>query len=120
MSKMILKKTLIVGLFVVAATAQAQQNKEFLANRCNEIAQNVISLVSSQYSSTCVDKLHLASMQMNTAAALILEDSVDAAKPKVDSAIAALQFAQLSGCKRYIQISHFKLEASEVKHMLFN
>ncbi|MFT4059854.1 MAG: hypothetical protein QM652_09920 [Legionella sp.] len=118
MSKIIMKKALILGFIAINFAAQAEQKKEFLASRCSEIAQNVISLVSSQFSSTCVDKLHIASIQMKTAAALILEDAINAAKPKVDNAIAALQFAELSGCKRFIQISHSKLEANEVKHML--
>jgi hypothetical protein len=118
MSKMILKKTLILSLFALSMSAQAEINKELLANRCYELAQTVTSLVPSQHNPTCVDKLYLASMQMNTAGALILDNSIAAAKQIISNAVSALQYAELTSCKQYIQISHSKLEANKLKHML--
>ena len=115
---MILKKALMLSLILLSMSAQADYNKEFVANRCNELAQTVTTLVSSQHNPICVDKLYLASMQMNTAAALILEDSIQAAKQIINNAISSLQYAELSSCKHYVQISHSKLEANKLKHLL--
>lgn len=118
MSKMILKKALILSLFAVSMSGQAAQNKDFLMNGCYDLAKTINSLVESQHNPACIEKLYLASIQMNSAAALILNDYAERAKQKIDNAIAALQFAELTGCNRYIQISHSKLEANKLRHLL--
>ncbi|WP_058534501.1 hypothetical protein [Legionella saoudiensis] len=118
MSKMILKQALILSLFTLSMSVQADQNKELLVNRCHELAKTVKSLVVSQHNPACVDKLVLASNQMSVAAALISDDSVMQAKQIVVNAVKALQFAELTGCIHYIQISHSKLEANKLRHLL--
>lgn len=118
MFNMILKRALIVSMPVFGANADAGISKELLANHCYELSETVTSLVASQQKSTCIDKLYTASMQMHTAAELILDDSSSVARPIMDNAVFALQFAELNGCNRYIQISHSKLEANKLKRLL--
>lgn len=118
MSKMILKSTLILSLFVFNVHAQSSLDKDFLANQCYDLAHAVTDLVLSQQNTTCVDKLYMASTQMNAAGLLISTNVSDAAKQIIDNAVSALQFAELSGCNRFIQISHSKLEANKLKHLL--
>ncbi len=118
MSKIDLKYALILSLLVVSFSVSAEKNKEFLANRCNELAQTVTALVSSQRNHTCVNKLYLASQQMNSAAEFILGDSTLRAKEIMDNAIASLQFAELAICNHFIQISHTRHEVSKLKHLL--
>ena len=118
MSNMILKRALVLSLLALSFSIHASQNKEYLANRCNELAQTVTSLVASQRNPTCIDKLYLASMQMNTAAGLILDDSTNVAKEIIDNAISALQFAEFASCNQYIQISHTRHEVYKLKHLL--
>ncbi|MDR3504602.1 MAG: hypothetical protein P4L79_18705 [Legionella sp.] len=119
MSKMILKKALILSLFTLSmSSVQADQNKDLLVNRCHDLAKMVKSLVVSQHNPTCVDKLVLASNQMSVAATLIADDSVDQAKQIIVNAVKALQFAELTGCSHYIEISHSKLEANKLRHLL--
>ncbi|CAM4502620.1 MAG: hypothetical protein LEGION0403_FIIPPAGN_02568 [Legionella sp.] len=119
MSKMILKKALILSLFSLSVSSvQAEQNKDLIVNRCNDLAKMVKSLVVSQHNPICVDKLALAANQMNVAAALIADDSVDQAKQIIVNAVNDLQFAELTGCSHYIQISHSKVEAIKLRHLL--
>lgn len=118
MSKMILKKALLFSLFPLSMSTHAEPGKEFLANRCSELAKTVTSLVASQHNPACIDKLDTASTQMNVAASLIMSESPSQAKPLIDDAISALQFAELTGCNQYIQISHSKLEANKLRHLL--
>lgn len=119
MSKMILKKALILSLFSLSmSSVQADQNKDLLVNRCHDLAKIVKSLVVSQHNPTCVDKLAFAANQMNVAATLIADDSAEQAKQIIVNAIKDLQFAELTGCSHYIQISHSKLEANKLRHLL--
>ncbi|MFJ1270218.1 hypothetical protein ACD661_16825 [Legionella lytica] len=119
MSKIILKKALILSLFSLSTSSvQADQNKDLLVNRCHDLAKMVKSLVGSQHNPTCVDKLALAANQINVAAVLIAEDSADQAKQIIINAAKDLQFAQLTGCSHYIEISHSKVEAIKLRHLL--
>jgi len=118
MYKLILKSALVLSLPVLSANAQAQLSKEFLANECHQLSEVVSSLVASQQNGTCIDKLYSASMQMNTAAEMILGDSNFVAKQIMDNAVFALQYAELNGCNRYIEISHSKFEAHKLKNLL--
>ena len=118
MFKMILKRALIYSLPVLSMSAQSGQSKEFLANQCYELSRVVISLVDSQGKKECIDKLQVASIQMNSAAELIMEDAADAAKQILNNAVAALQYAELLSCNRYILIAHSKFEAQKIKTLL--
>jgi hypothetical protein len=120
MYEMILKKALVSSLLVFCMHAQAGQNREFLADRCTDLAHTVTSLIEGQNNPICVDKLYAASIQMSSAAALILSetDSTDVAKQLIDNAISALHYAQFNGCHRYIQIAHSKLEAYKLRHLV--
>jgi hypothetical protein len=117
MPKIILK-VFPLGLFILSMSAQAQYSKEFLANCCVKLAQTVTTLGSSQNNSICIDKLHLASKQINTAARLILEEDTESARQNISEAIHSLRYAELSNCQQYIQISHSKLEARKLRELL--
>lgn len=120
MIKMILKKTLILSLPILGfgVNAAIVHDREALAKQCQELSRTVASLVSSQQKSTCVDKLVLASVQIDTAGAFIIDDAIPAAKQHLDDSIYALQYAELNSCNRYIQISHSKFEAQRIKNSL--
>jgi hypothetical protein len=119
MFKMILKKALIFSLPVLSMNAHSSDaNKEFLANQCYELSQVVISLADGQEKMSCIDKLYMASVQMNTAAFLIREESSNSAKQILNNAVSALQYAELLSCNQYILISHSKFEAQKIKSLL--
>lgn len=120
MFKMILKGTLIFTLPVIAFSlfANTLPSKEVLAKQCRELSDVVASLVSSQQKSTCVDKLVMASQEIEVAGEYILDDFYSAAKQELDIAVYTLQYAELNSCNRYIQISHSKFEAQRIKNAL--
>lgn len=99
-------------------SAQSESNKEFLASQCYELSLIVISLADSQVKKTCIDKLHTASLQMSTAAVLIIGDSSVPAKQILNNAVSALQYAELLSCNQYIQIAHSKFEARKIRTLL--
>lgn len=118
MLKMIFKKALIFSLPVLSMAAQSEQNKEFLADQCHELSRIVHSLAENQQKKECADKLYTASVQVKTAAILIIGESNDEAKKVLYHAITALQYAELLSCKRYIQIAHSKFEAQKIRTWL--
>ncbi|QMT59370.1 hypothetical protein [Legionella sp. PC997] len=118
MYKMILKRALILSLPVLSMNVQSGPSKEFLANQCYELSRVIISLADNQEKKSCINKLHRASVQMSTAALLIMEDSSDVAKEILNNAVADLQYAELLSCKQYIQIAHSKFEAQKIKTLL--
>ena len=118
MNKMILNSALILSLPVFSVHAQNELSKEYLANECHQLSEIVNSLVPSQHNSTCVDKLYASSIQLNTAAEMILNDSNSVAKQILNNAVFDLQYAELNSCNRYIEISHSKFEAHKLKTRL--
>ncbi|KTC89477.1 hypothetical protein OQJ15_10450 [Fluoribacter dumoffii] len=118
MVKMILKRALILSLPVFTMNVHSGPSKEFLANQCYELSRVIVSLADTQEKKICINKLYMASVQMSTAALLIMEDSSDVAKEILNNAVAALQYAELLSCKQYIQISHSKFEAQKIKTLL--
>ena len=120
MFKMILKGSLILALPVIAFSlyASTSPSKEVLAKQCHELSETVASLVSSQQKSTCVDKLVFASLKIESAGGLILDDFYGPARDELDEAVYTLQYAELNSCNRYIQISHSKFEAQRIKSAL--
>ncbi|STY28474.1 Uncharacterised protein [Legionella wadsworthii] len=118
MFKMTLKKALILSLPVFSMNVYSGTSKEFLANQCYELSRVIISLADHQEKNICTSKLHLASVQMSTAALLIMQDSPDIAKEILNNAVADLQYAELLSCKKYILISHSKFEAQKIKTLL--
>ncbi len=98
--------------------AQSGQSKEFLANQCQELSRVIISTSQKQDKKQCIDKLYMASIQVDTAAVLIIEDEPNAAKEILNNAVADLQYAELLSCKQYIQIAHSKYEAQKIKTLL--
>lgn len=116
-----LKGVLILSLSVLALNANANnthESKETLILKSRELAETVISLVSSQEKRVCAEKLAQASFQIETAADWMVEDVYLAAKKELDNAVYALQYAELTNCNRYIQISHSKFEAQKIKNSL--
>ncbi|KTD57966.1 hypothetical protein Lsai_1488 [Legionella sainthelensi] len=118
MFKMILKKSLICSLILFSMNAQSELSKEFLANQCYQLSHVLVSTSEKQHRQQCIDKLHMASMQVNTAAALIMEDEPNSAKGMLNNAVADLQYAELLSCNQYIQIVHSKFEAQKIKTLL--
>lgn len=118
MFKMTLKRALILSLPVFSMNVQSGSSKEFLANQCYELSRVIISLADLQEKKICINKLNLASVQMSTAALLIMEDSPEIAKEILNNAVADLQYAELLSCKQYIQIAHSKFEAQKIKTLL--
>ncbi|MBI2785737.1 MAG: hypothetical protein HYX60_05295 [Legionella longbeachae] len=118
MFKMIIKSVLILSLPVCSMSAYSEPSKEFLASQCYELSRVVISLAEGQEKKNCIDKLYVASVQMGTAAALIIQDSPDLAKQILNNAITALQYAELLSCNQYVLISHSKFEAQKIKVLL--
>jgi hypothetical protein len=118
MFKIILKSTLIFSLPVFSLSINAAQSKEIIANQCNELSKVVISLTANQNRTVCIDKLYMSALQVRAAASLIMGDLPDSAKIFLNNAIAHLQHAELSSCNHYIQISHSKLEAHNIKALL--
>ena len=113
-----LKNILILGLLTLSINTNASTDKEFLMQRCRDLSENVISLISSQGRKACVEKLGSASIQIETAGDLIMTDESNSARQVLDQAIYSLQYAELSNCSRYIQISHSKFEAQKIKSLL--
>ncbi|WP_298628047.1 hypothetical protein [uncultured Legionella sp.] len=112
-----LKGVLILSLSVLALNANAHyESKETLIVKSRDLAETIISLVSSQEKKVCVEKLVLASSQIEMAANWMVGDAYFAAKKNLDSAVSALQYAELTTCNRYIQIAHSKFEAQRIKH----
>ena len=118
MFKMTLKTALILTLPVFSMNVQFGPSKEFLANQCYELSRVIVSLADNQEKKVCINKLYMASVQMSSAAYLIMQDSSDVAKELLNNAVAALQYAELLSCKQYIQISHSKFEAHKIKTLL--
>ncbi|KTC82685.1 hypothetical protein [Legionella cherrii] len=118
MFKMTLKTALILTLPVFSMNVQSGPSKEFLANQCYELSRVIVSLADNQEKKVCINKLYMASVQMSSAAYLIMQDSSDVAKELLNNAVAALQYAELLSCKQYIQISHSKFEAHKIKTLL--
>lgn len=118
MYKMILKKSLICSLILFSMDAQSGLSKELLANQCYQLSRVIISASEKQYRNQCVDKLLMASMQVNAAAVLIMEDEPNSAKGILNNAVADLQYAELLGCNQYIQIVHSKSEVKKIKTLL--
>ena len=120
MINMSLKKTLALSLSILSfnVTACCLISKDLLAKQCHELSDTVTALISSQANSTCVQKLSLASVQIESASSLILQSSSIAAKSELDNAVYALQYAELNSCNRYIEISHSKFEAIRIKNAL--
>lgn len=113
-----LKRILILGLLTVSFNTNAHTDKDLLMQRCRDLSENIVSLVYSQGRQSCVEKLGLASMQVEAAGEWIMTDNSDSAKQELDNAIFSLQYAELSSCNRYIQISHSKLEAQKIRNLL--
>lgn len=119
MIKPYLKHILVLSVLAVSFSAHAiNLNKELLAKECRDLAENISSLVSSQGRQSCVEKLGMASIQIETAGDLILEDNYATAKQELENAVYSLQYAELNTCNRYIQIAHSKLEAQRIKNSL--
>lgn len=118
MIKMILKGALILSLPILSMSAQSGPSKEVLANQCYELSRVIISLAEDQRKLKCINKLYLASVQMETASFLIAQDNPDSAKEILTNAVEDLQYAELLSCNRYIQISHSKFEAQKIKSLL--
>lgn len=118
MIKMTLKRALILSLPVFTMSVHSGKSKEFLANQCNDLSRTIVFLADNQEKKLCIDKLHLASVQMSTAALKIMEDSSDVAKESLNNAVGDLQYAELLSCKQYMQISHSKFEAHKIKTLL--
>lgn len=112
------KKIFILSLLTVSFSTMAHNDKEYLAQRCKELSENIISLVSSQGKKSCVEKLDTASMYLETAGESILDNNNELAKYQLDTAVFSLQYAELDNCNRYIQISHSKFEAQKIRNAL--
>ncbi len=113
-----LKKILFLGLLTVSFNTSADTDKELLIQRCRDLSESIISLVSSQGKKSCVEKLGTASLQIETAGEWIMNDNPVIAKQELDYAIFSLQYAELNNCNRYIQISHSKFEAQKIRNSL--
>jgi len=113
-----LKRILILGLLTVSFNTNAHTDKDLLMQRCRDLSENIVSLVYSQGRQSCVEKLGLASMQVEAAGEWIMTDNSYSAKQELDNAIFSLQYAELSSCNRYIQIFHSKLEAQKIRNLL--
>ncbi len=116
-----LKGVLILSLSVLALNTNATsvyESKDALIFKSHDLAETIITLISSQQKRVCAEKLAQASFQLETAADWIRDDQYSAAKKDVDGAIEALHYAELTTCNRYIQIAHSKLEAQKIKHAL--
>lgn len=116
-----LKGVLILSLSVLALNTNATsvyESKDALIFKSHDLAETIITLISSQQKRVCAEKLAQASFQLETAADWIRDDQYSAAKKDVDGAIDALHYAELTTCNRYIQIAHSKLEAQKIKHAL--
>ena len=120
MNKVNLKKVLILSCSVLSFNINAHSlgNNDVMAKQCQDLAETVASLVSSQAKSTCAEKLGLASIQLEKAGNLILDSAYLTAKDALSNAIFTLQYAELNICNRYIQISHSKIEAQKIKNSL--
>ncbi|MDP3268160.1 MAG: hypothetical protein Q8M40_03845 [Legionella sp.] len=114
------KKALILSISVLSLNASADilASKENLTRQCRDLSLSVASLISSQERHMCSEKLSQASGQIDRAGNSIIDDAYPVAKQELDSAVLALQFAQLNSCNRYIQISHSKFEAQKIKNSL--
>lgn len=99
-------------------SAKSEVNKEFLANKCYELSYAIISASENQDKKQCINKLYMASIQVGTAAVLIMGDEADPAKEILNNAVADLQYAELLSCSQYVQIAHSKFEAQRIKSLL--
>ncbi|KTD62947.1 hypothetical protein Lsan_1607 [Legionella santicrucis] len=118
MFKMILKRSLVCSLILFSMNAQSELSKEFLANQCHQLSHVIISTLEKQNRKQCMDKLYRASIQVNTAAVLIMGDEPNSAKGMLNNVVADLQYAELLSCNQYIQIVHSKFEAQKIKTLL--
>ncbi|MDI1351430.1 MAG: hypothetical protein PSV35_01465 [bacterium] len=120
MINMSLKKVFIISFSVLSfsASAQNQVPKDFLIKQCRDLSEHIKLLVVNQGKKPCVEKLGLASEQLVSAAYLIDNDQYPNAKHELDNAVYTLQYAELSSCNHYIQISQSKFEAQKIKNYL--
>ena len=114
-----LKKVLFIGISILSIQGNAQDalNKDLLSKQCYTLSTSVSTLVFSQEKASCIDKLNLAARQIDHAGDLVAEEDFDKARQYLDDSIFTLQYAELSICKRYIQISHSKLEVQKIKKL---
>lgn len=117
MIKIHVKNCLVLSLFTVSLNTHAALiDKAGIAQHCHDLSENIISLLSSQVKSSCVEKLSNASFKINIAADLIANNSTKSAKKELEEAISSLQYAELNNCNRYIQIVHSKFEAIKIRN----
>ncbi len=119
MVNLYLKRILTLGLVTIAFNTQAFTDKELLIHRCRNLSENIMSLVSSQVRTSCVEQLNAASILIEAASAWIALDHNSSAKEELEQAIFSLQYAELNTCNQYIQISHSKFEAHKIKNMVY-
>lgn len=112
------KRALICSLILCSVNAQSGLSKEFVANQCDDLSHVIISISEKQNKKRCIDKLYRASLQLDTAAVLIIDDESNAAKELLNHAVANLYHAELLSCKQYIQITHSKTEAQKIRVLL--
>lgn len=116
----VFKSALFLGLCVVSAAANTHvflgQSAFFL--QCKALSKKVASLVPQQKQALCVEQLILASTEIDIAANHLLDGEVQAAKEALAHSVFILQYAALNSCSQYIQISHSKFEANQIKNSL--
>jgi hypothetical protein len=122
MKKVNLKKAVVLSLFILFFNVNANDlgNKDRLAQQCQDLSESVASLISSQVTSICTEKLGLATIQIEKAGYLILDYAYSNAKKELENAMYTLQYAELNSCNRYIQIVHSKFEAHKIKKSLID
>lgn len=115
-----LKKIFVLSFssLILSSALHAAQDKEVLAQQCNELSTTVASLVSSQQNKGCIEKLSNATNLIKSAGALILANSIQDAKENMKDAFFNLQIAEVYSCSRYVQISHSKSEAIRIYNLL--
>lgn len=118
MLNMDLRKSLIISLSALSFGVNASTivSKENLAKQCHVLAETVFSLIASQQKPDCIEKLTVASSHIKNAGDFILTEAYVPARENLDISIFTLQYAALSNCSRYIQISHAKFEAKKIKN----
>lgn len=116
----ILKSALCLGLCMVSAAANTHvfwdQSAFFL--QCKALSKKVASFVPQQKQAFCVEQLILASTEIDMAANHLLDGEMQAAKEALAHSVLTLQYAALNSCRQYIQISHSKFEANQIKNSL--
>ena len=116
-----LRKAFVFPLLLCAWSVNAGlqiPSPELLIKQCRDLSMKISTLVKGQKKGECIDKLDLASSQMNLAGERISAENYPFARKELASAIYALQYAELSVCNYYIQISHSKLEAKKIRQSL--